>query len=92
VPLNTAVAYHITQPSAKAIADLLSQQHPRLIVAEMAKVLRKGKVFIDWSQNVARKSRKIRRSFQTCVVVEAEGSFTGPEASRGKTAGSSGRR
>jgi len=30
---------------------LLSQQHPELVVAEMAKALRKGKVFIDWSQN-----------------------------------------
>ena len=32
-------------------ADLLSEQHPKLVIAEMAKALRKGKVFIDWSQN-----------------------------------------
>src|SRR3954470_18910153 len=50
-PLNTEVTYEQTQPFAKAAADLLSQQHPKLIVAEMAKALRKGKVFIDWSQN-----------------------------------------
>jgi len=51
VPLNTAVTYEVTQPFAKAIAELFAQQHPKLIVAEMAKALRKGKVFIDWSQN-----------------------------------------
>src|SRR5438067_3577464 len=37
VPLNTAVTYAMTQPFAKAIAELLSQQHPKLILAEMAK-------------------------------------------------------
>jgi bifunctional non-homologous end joining protein LigD len=50
-PLNTDVTYELTQPFAKATAELLSQQHPELVVAEMAKALRKGKVFIDWSQN-----------------------------------------
>jgi bifunctional non-homologous end joining protein LigD len=50
-PLNTAVTYDLTQPFAKAIAELLSKQHPKLIVANMAKALRRRKVFIDWSQN-----------------------------------------
>jgi bifunctional non-homologous end joining protein LigD len=51
VPLNTNVNYAVTQPFAKAVAELLSQQHPKFIVADMAKALRRGKVFIDWSQN-----------------------------------------
>jgi bifunctional non-homologous end joining protein LigD len=51
VPLNTAVTYAATQPFAKAIADLLAEQQPDLVVAEMAKALRTKKVFIDWSQN-----------------------------------------
>jgi bifunctional non-homologous end joining protein LigD len=51
VPLNTNVTYKLTQPFAKTVAELLSQQHPKLIVADMAKALRRGKVFIDWSQN-----------------------------------------
>src|SRR5262249_19451647 len=50
-PLNTEVTYELTQPFAKATAELLSQEHPKLVVANMAKALRKGKVFIDWSQN-----------------------------------------
>lgn len=51
VPLNSSVTYDETQPFAKAIAQLLAQQHPKLIVSEMPKRLRTKKVFIDWSQN-----------------------------------------
>jgi bifunctional non-homologous end joining protein LigD len=51
VPLNTPVTYEATQPFAKAIAELVTQQLPHRVVSEMAKTLRKGKVLIDWSQN-----------------------------------------
>ncbi|MFL6451559.1 MAG: non-homologous end-joining DNA ligase [Bryobacteraceae bacterium] len=51
VPLNAPVTYAVTQPFARSLAELLASQHPRLIVAEMPKEKRKGKVFIDWSQN-----------------------------------------
>jgi bifunctional non-homologous end joining protein LigD len=51
VPLNTAVTYDQTQSFARATAELLEQKHPEKIVADMAKNLRVGKVFIDWSQN-----------------------------------------
>jgi bifunctional non-homologous end joining protein LigD len=51
IPLNTTVTYAETQPFAKALAELLARRHPDLIVAEMTKTLRRGKVFIDWSQN-----------------------------------------
>jgi bifunctional non-homologous end joining protein LigD len=51
VPLNTAVTYGVTAPFAKAIADLMEEQHPDLIVSDMKKALRVKKVFIDWSQN-----------------------------------------
>ena len=56
VPLNTPVTYDGTQPFARAVAELLAEQHPDLIVAEMAKNLRRGKVFIDWSQNADHKT------------------------------------
>src|SRR4030095_1988483 len=36
-PLNRTATYELTRPFAKAVADLLSQQHPNLIIAEMAK-------------------------------------------------------
>jgi len=51
VPLNTATTYEKTKPFAKAIADLLEKEHPDRVEAQMAKKARKGKVFIDWSQN-----------------------------------------
>jgi bifunctional non-homologous end joining protein LigD len=51
VPLNSPVTYDETQPLAKAIAELLAQREPKLIVSEMPKRLRTKKVFIDWSQN-----------------------------------------
>ena len=36
---------------AKALAERLAAETPDLVVAKMAKNLRRGKVFIDWSQN-----------------------------------------
>jgi bifunctional non-homologous end joining protein LigD len=52
VPLNVPdVSYEQTKPLARAVAALLERRHPELIVSEMAKVKRAGKVLIDWSQN-----------------------------------------
>ncbi|MFL6514723.1 MAG: non-homologous end-joining DNA ligase [Chthoniobacterales bacterium] len=56
VPLNSPVTYDATQPFAHAIAELLERQHPKLVVSEMPKNLRHGKVFIDWSQNADHKT------------------------------------
>src|SRR6185312_9114827 len=56
VPLNTNVTYEVTQPFAKSIAQLLAREHPNLIVSEMPKTKRRGKVFVDWSQNAEYKS------------------------------------
>jgi bifunctional non-homologous end joining protein LigD len=51
VPLNTPISYDETQAFARATAELLERTHPDKITAEMAKNLRVGKIFIDWSQN-----------------------------------------
>ena len=51
VPLNTKVTYDATGAFANAVARLLEQKHPALIVSHMAKVRRQGRVLIDWSQN-----------------------------------------
>jgi bifunctional non-homologous end joining protein LigD len=56
VPLNTKVTYEMTQAFAQSIAKYLASEHRKLIVSEMAKSKRKGKVFIDWSQNSEHKS------------------------------------
>jgi bifunctional non-homologous end joining protein LigD len=51
VPLNTTVTYDDTKGFAHALARLLEKQHPKEVLSVMTKDLRKGKVFIDWSQN-----------------------------------------
>ncbi|MEK6326018.1 MAG: non-homologous end-joining DNA ligase [Actinomycetota bacterium] len=51
VPLNVKVTYERTKPFAHAVAQTLAQAQPDLVVSRMAKKLRKGKVFVDWSQN-----------------------------------------
>jgi bifunctional non-homologous end joining protein LigD len=51
VPLNTPTTYGQTKPFAQALAQVLERRHPDLVVSEMRKSLRPGKVFIDWSQN-----------------------------------------
>jgi bifunctional non-homologous end joining protein LigD len=51
VPLNTPTTYQETSPFAKAVAQTLEKAHPELVVSDMKKALRKGKVLVDWSQN-----------------------------------------
>jgi bifunctional non-homologous end joining protein LigD len=51
VPLNTAVTYDQTKELSHALAEYLEREHPDLVVSRMAKALRKGKIFVDWSQN-----------------------------------------
>jgi bifunctional non-homologous end joining protein LigD len=63
-PLNDdAVGYEAdggdgqaTKPFARAIAQLLEKQTPKEVVSKMKKAERKGKVFVDWSQNHRRKT------------------------------------
>jgi bifunctional non-homologous end joining protein LigD len=56
VPLNTSVTYEQTGTCAKLVAQLLEAGHPGQVVCNMAKSLRKGKVFVDYSQNARHKS------------------------------------
>jgi bifunctional non-homologous end joining protein LigD len=56
IPLNTKVTYERTSPFAKAVAQLLEKQTPRDVVSKMAKAERRGKVFVDWSQNHQKKT------------------------------------
>jgi bifunctional non-homologous end joining protein LigD len=51
LPLNGEITYERTKPFAQAVAQALERDEPDLVVSRMAKKLRKGKVFVDWSQN-----------------------------------------
>jgi len=51
VPLNVPASYEVTKPFAHALARLLESEHRELVVSDMKKELRVGKVLVDWSQN-----------------------------------------
>ena len=51
VPLNTTTNYDSTKTFAHALAQWLEQEHPEMVVSDMKKQIRTGKVFVDWSQN-----------------------------------------
>jgi bifunctional non-homologous end joining protein LigD len=51
VPLNTPTKYESTKTFAHALAQLLEHDHPEMVVSDMKKNIRAGKVFVDWSQN-----------------------------------------
>ncbi len=56
VPLNRPVTYDATGTFAKAVAELLEQKHPDLVVSQMAKIKRRERALIDWSQNSGSKT------------------------------------
>jgi bifunctional non-homologous end joining protein LigD len=51
VPLNTPTDYDATKSLAHGLARLLENEHRDLVVSDMKKQLRVGKVLVDWSQN-----------------------------------------
>ena len=51
LPLNTRVTYEDTRPWAKAVAARLEAETPDGIVIKPSREARRGRVFIDWSQN-----------------------------------------
>jgi len=51
VPLNTPTTFDRTKMFSHALAQLLEHEHPDMVVSDMKKKLRTGKVLVDWSQN-----------------------------------------
>jgi len=51
VPLNTPTTFDATKTFSHALAQLLEHDHRDLVLSEMSKQARTGKVFVDWSQN-----------------------------------------
>lgn len=56
VPLDGRAGFDQAKSVAQAIAEALERQWPDGVTSVMAKARRKGKVFIDWSQNDRHKS------------------------------------
>ena len=51
VPLNSPHTHDHAASFARAVAQLLESRQPGQVVSAMKRSLRRGKVFIDWSQN-----------------------------------------
>ena len=51
VPLNTPVTFDQTKDLSRALAQHLEREHGNLVTSNISKSVRKGKVFVDWSQN-----------------------------------------
>jgi bifunctional non-homologous end joining protein LigD len=56
VPLNSGESYEQTKPFAHALALSLERKHPELVVSDMKKSLREGRILVDWSQNDVHKT------------------------------------
>jgi bifunctional non-homologous end joining protein LigD len=56
VPLDEKRPWEDVHGFARDVAQRLEKEHPRLVVWNMKKELRKGKVLVDWSQNNAAKT------------------------------------
>ena len=93
VPINGEVTYDDTKPFALAVAQYLERAHPNLVVSNMAKDLRVGKVLVDWSQNDESKTTvgvySLRAREQPTVstpITWAEVAAADPDALRFETA------
>jgi len=89
VPLNRPeVTYEEagtgTKPFALAVAQLLEKQMPKLVVSNMNKELRAGKVFIDWSQNDEHKTTSAVYSLRARERPTVSTPLTWDEVARGR--------
>jgi bifunctional non-homologous end joining protein LigD len=51
LPLNDEMSYDETKPFAHTVAQALERDDRNAVTSKMKKSLRRGKVFVDWSQN-----------------------------------------
>lgn len=87
VPLNTPVTYDQTKPLSRAIARLLEGEHPALVVSNMSKKMRPGKVFIDWSQNDEHKTTVSVYSLRAREKPQVSAPLTWEEVARAAESG-----
>jgi bifunctional non-homologous end joining protein LigD len=90
-PLNSVVTYEKTKTFARSLAEVLQSRFPDLVLSKMQKSLRRGKVFVDWSQNDDHKTTvsvyslraKSRPTVSTPVTwEEVESAFKKKQAAR----------
>src|SRR4051794_32755657 len=82
VPIAPGHPYERTKAFARAVARVLSKEHPDLITDLMPKHYRAGRVFIDWSQNDAGKSTVAPYSVRGGAIPTVAMPVTWPEVER----------
>ncbi|MER7167740.1 non-homologous end-joining DNA ligase [Micromonospora sp. NPDC000207] len=82
-PVAGTQSAEVVSGYAKRIAQELEQRHPRLVVSKMAKNLRPGKVFIDWSQNSAAKTTVAPYSLRAAPTPTVSAPLTWEEVEAG---------
>ncbi|MBO4159963.1 non-homologous end-joining DNA ligase [Micromonospora antibiotica] len=82
-PISATQDADVVSDYAKRIAQELEQAHPKLVVSRMAKNLRPGKVFIDWSQNNAAKTTVAPYSLRAQAVPAVSTPLTWDEVEAG---------
>ncbi|GIJ08202.1 non-homologous end-joining DNA ligase [Micromonospora andamanensis] len=87
-PISSTRSADEVSAYARRVAQELEREQPRLVVSKMAKNLRPGKVFIDWSQNNAAKTTVAPYSLRAQPVPSVSTPLTWDEVS----AGAAGRR
>ncbi len=67
VPLNRLETnFEDTRAFSKTVAEMMQRNYPDLVTARTAKQYRRGKVFINWSQNDSRKTMVCVYSLRAC--------------------------
>jgi bifunctional non-homologous end joining protein LigD len=56
VPLNTPCSHEDASQFALAVGQVMEKQRPKEVTTVMAKAVRPGKIFVDWSQNARHKT------------------------------------
>jgi bifunctional non-homologous end joining protein LigD len=84
VPLNgRRVPFEQTKAFARQVAELLERQTPELVVSNMKKSLRHGKVLVDWSQNDRHKTTVCAYSLRARAEPTVSTPVTWQEVERG---------
>ena len=82
-PISGTQSSDVVSAYAKRVAEELERKHPKLILSRMAKALRPGKVFIDWSQNAAAKTTVAPYSLRAEPAPTVSTPFTWDEVESG---------
>ncbi len=78
-PVSARQSAEVVSAYARRVAEELARATPDLITAQMAKRLRPGKIFIDWSQNSAAKTTVAPYSLRAQPVPAASAPLTWAE-------------